>query len=68
MELQGYLKEIQWVFKSSFKNVLRKFLGCLKKVPKMFQEIFKKKFQGCFKNVSMKFGLQYQPSGEGGAR
>ena len=30
------------------------FQGNLKKVSSVFQENFNKKFQGCFKNVSMK--------------
>ena len=56
-ELQGYLKEVQEVFQGSFKTVskTRKFQGCLKKVSRGFQEIIKKKDQGCFKNVTIQF-------------
>ena len=63
--IQGYLKEVQRVFQeslSSFKDILRKFQGCLKKVQIVFEESvkcvsrkFHKKFQECFKNLSMKF-------------
>ena len=46
-----------------FRGVLKKFNGYLKEVAKVFKESVKclsrkfqkKKFQGCFKNVSMKF-------------
>ena len=40
-----YLKEVQRLFLGSFKDVLRKFQGCLKKVPSVFQENFIKSFR-----------------------
>ena len=47
------------VFQESFKWVSKVFKGSLmgvsKMVPSVFQENFNKKFQGRFKNVSMKF-------------
>jgi len=33
-----YLKEVQRLFLVSFKDVLRKVQGCLKKVPSVFEE------------------------------
>ena len=48
------LKEVQrvfWEFEGSFKDVLRRFQGCLKKVSRVFQENFTKSFKG----VSKKF-------------
>ena len=52
---QRYLNEVQSVFQGIFKDVLRNFQGCVEKVSSVFQENFNKKFQGRFKNVSMKF-------------
>ena len=40
---KGYLKE---EFQGSFKDVLRKFQGCLKKVSIVFQENFKRSVNG----------------------
>ena len=54
-ELYGHPNEVQSVFQDSFIDILRKFQGCLIKVSSVFQENCK--FQGCFKNVSMKFCL-----------
>ena len=45
-EVQVYLKEVQWVFQGSFKDILRKFLGCLKNVLSVFQKNFKQSFMG----------------------
>ena len=45
-ELQGYLKEVQMVFKGRFKDILRKFKGCLKKVSSVFQENFNRSVKG----------------------
>ena len=47
---KGYLK-----FKGSFKDVSRKFQGCVKEVLRVFTENVKdasRKFKGCFKEVS----------------
>ena len=41
-----YLKEVQRVFQGGFRDVLRKFQGCLKKVSSVFQENFIKSFKG----------------------
>ena len=49
-----YVKEVQMVFKGNFKNILRKIHG-FKASVKYFSRKFRKKFQGCFKNLSRKF-------------
>ena len=44
------------VFQGSFKDVSRKFIGCLQKISKVFQGGLKgasRKFQECFKEVSV---------------
>ena len=48
------------MFQGSFKGVSRQFKKCFEEVSRVesvkgFRENFKKKFQGCFKNVSMQF-------------
>ena len=48
---KGFSRECQ----GSFKDILRKFQGCLKKSVKCVSRKFQKKLQGCFENVSMKF-------------
>ena len=44
-----YLKEVQGLFQGSFKDLLRKLKGCLKKVSSVFQENFKHNFKGASK-------------------
>ena len=39
-------KEVQRMFHGSFKDVLRKFQGCLKKVSSVFPENFINRFKG----------------------
>ena len=51
-ELQGYLKEVQRVFQGTFKAILWKFKGCLKKVSSVFRENFKQSFKGVSKMVN----------------
>ena len=45
-EPRGYLKEVQRAFQGGFRDVLRKFQGCLKKVSSVFKENFMKSFLG----------------------
>ena len=54
LHIHRYLKEVQREFQGIFKDVFSNFQGCLKKVLGVLREIFKKKFQECLKNVSMK--------------
>ena len=43
----------------SFKDVLRRFQGCLKKVSRVFQENFKNSFKGVSKKFLRSFFFQF---------
>ena len=57
--IQEYLKEVQRVFQGSFKDFLRKFHGCLKKVSSVFQENLMKNFKGVSRIFQWSFALQF---------
>ena len=54
-ELQGYIKEVQGMFKGSFNAVSKSFKGSFKGVYRKCQVCFKKISKESFKGVSIMF-------------
>ena len=57
-----YLKEVQRLFLGSFKYVLRKFPGCLKKVPSVFHGNFIKSFKDVSRIFEVSFAILFHES------